>query len=94
MQIKPSASIRQNYSEVSKLCKTTMEPVYLTVNGEGDLAVMSIEAFERREKMLNLKEALLRVEEDRLAGKKGHSIDELDAYLTIVIHGGTSHGAI
>ncbi|MBQ7657158.1 MAG: type II toxin-antitoxin system Phd/YefM family antitoxin [Clostridia bacterium] len=94
MQIKPSASIRQNYGEVSKLCKTTMEPVYLTVNGEGDLAVMSIEAFERREKMLDLREALLRVEEDRAAGKKGHSIEELDSYLSGIVHGGKKDGTL
>ncbi len=50
MQIKPSASIRQNYNEIAALCKSTGEPVYLTKNGEGDLVVMDIEAFARREK--------------------------------------------
>ena len=85
MQIKPSSAIRQNYSEVSRLCRTTQEPVYLTVNGEGDLAIMNIEAFERREKMLDLREALLRVEENRHAGAAGCSVDELDAYLDDVI---------
>jgi len=81
MQIKPSSAIRQNYAEVSRLCRATQEPVYLTVNGEGDLAVMSIDAFERRERMLELREALLRVEEDRLAGRAGCSVDALDAAL-------------
>ena len=37
MLIKPSAAIRQNYNEISELCKKTKEPVYLTKNGEGDL---------------------------------------------------------
>ena len=50
MQIRPSAAIRQNYNDISKLCKQTGEPVYLTRNGEGDLVVMDIEAFDRREK--------------------------------------------
>ena len=45
MNIKPSASIRNNYNEISALCKSTGEPVYLTKNGEGDLVVMDIEAF-------------------------------------------------
>ncbi len=57
--IKPSSAIRQNYGEVSRLCRETAEPVYLTGNGDGDLAVMSIEAFERREKMLQLREELI-----------------------------------
>ncbi len=33
MQIKPSASIRQNYNEIAGLCTSTGEPVYLTKNG-------------------------------------------------------------
>ena len=52
MNIRLSAAIRQNYNEISELCKKTSEPVYLTKNGEGDLVVMDIEAFTRREKML------------------------------------------
>jgi len=50
MQIKPSASIRQNYNEIAALCKSSGEPVYLTKNGEGDLVVMDIKAFVCREK--------------------------------------------
>lgn len=77
MNIRPSASIRQNYNEISELCKKTAEPVYLTKNGEGDLVVMDIEAFTRREKMLQLREELLAVEEDRLRGNGGHSVSEV-----------------
>lgn len=85
MQIKPSASIRQNYNEIAALCKSTGEPVYLTKNGEGDLVVMDINAFTRREKMLKLREELLAVEEDRLAGRAGVTPDELDRYLDGII---------
>ncbi len=34
INIKPSASIRNNYNEISSLCKESGEPVYLTKNGE------------------------------------------------------------
>lgn len=85
MQIKPSASIRQNYNEIADLCKTSGEPVYLTKNGEGDLVVMDIETFTRREKMLKLREELLAVEEDRLAGRTGYTPEELDKYLDDII---------
>ena len=85
MQIKPSASIRQNYNEIAALCKSTGEPVFLTKNGEGDLVVMDIEAFTRREKMLKLREELLAVEEDRMAGRTGVTPDELDSYLDSII---------
>jgi len=77
MNIKPSAAIRQNYNEISTLCKNTGEPVYLTKNGEGDLVVMDIAAFSRREKMLKLREELIAVEEDRLSGNAGHSVNEV-----------------
>ena len=85
MQIKPSASIRQNYNEIAALCKTSGEPVYLTKNGEGDLVVMDIATFTRREKMLKLREELLAVEEDRIAGRTGVTSDELDSYLESII---------
>ncbi len=77
MNIRPSAAIRQNYNEIAELCKKSGEPIYLTKNGEGDLVVMDIEAFERREKMLRLREELLLVEEDRLRGDTGYSIQEV-----------------
>jgi PHD/YefM family antitoxin component YafN of YafNO toxin-antitoxin module len=85
MQIKPSANIRQNYNEIAALCKSTGEPVYLTKNDKGDLVVMDIEAFNRREKMLKLREELLAVEEDRLAGRVGTKPDELNNYLENII---------
>lgn len=85
MIIRPSAAIRQNYNEIAELCRKTAEPIFLTKNGEGDLVVMDIETYERREKMLRLREELLAVEEDRLAGRTGSTLDELDAYLDGVI---------
>lgn len=87
MNIRPSASIRQNYNEIANLCRKTAEPVFLTKNGEGDLVVMDIDTFNRREKMLKLREELLAVEEDRLQGRGGFSLDELDAYLDDVMAG-------
>ncbi|MFZ5436228.1 MAG: type II toxin-antitoxin system prevent-host-death family antitoxin [Bacillota bacterium] len=77
INIKPSAAIRKNYNEISELCKRSGEPVYLTKNGEGDLVVMDIKAFARRESMLRLRENLVAAEENRLRGKSGYSIDEV-----------------
>lgn len=85
MNIRPSAAIRQNYNEIADLCRKTMAPVYLTKNGEGDLVVMDVESFARREKMLKLREELLAVEEDRAMGRGGCTIDELDEYLDAIL---------
>ena len=45
--IRPSSDLRNNYNEISKFCHQHGEPVYITKNGQGDLAVMSIETYER-----------------------------------------------
>ena len=45
--IKPSSDLRNNYNEISQFCHQYHEPVYITKNGQGDLAVMSIETYER-----------------------------------------------
>lgn len=44
--IKSSAELRNNYNEISTLCHEYAEPIFITKNGKGDLAVMSIETYE------------------------------------------------
>ena len=44
--IRPSSDLRNNYNEISTICHKTKKPVYITKNGAGDLAVMSIELYE------------------------------------------------
>ena len=44
--IRPSSDLRNKYNEISEFCHENNEPVYITKNGKGDLAVMSIETFE------------------------------------------------
>lgn len=38
--IRPSADLRNKYKEISELCKTTGQPVYITVNGREDIAII------------------------------------------------------
>ena len=44
--IKSSVDLRNNYNEMSTFCHNYPESVFITKNGNGDLAVMSIEAYE------------------------------------------------
>lgn len=44
--IRPSSDLRNNYNEISAICHQTKSPVYITKNGAGDLAVMSIDLCE------------------------------------------------
>jgi prevent-host-death family protein len=59
------------------MVKETAEPIYITKNGEGDMVVLSIEAYERREEMLRLRERLLYSEEERLSGARTYSEEEV-----------------
>ena len=45
--IRPSSDLRNKYNEISEFCHKYSEPVYITKNGQGDLAVMSIATFEK-----------------------------------------------
>lgn len=45
--IKSSAELRNDYNGISNFCHTYNEPIFITKNGKGDLAVMSIEAYEQ-----------------------------------------------
>ena len=52
--IRPSADLRNNYNDISELCHDYSEPVFITKNGKGDLAVMSIEFYESLKGKLEL----------------------------------------
>ena len=65
MIIKASAALRNEYGAISDLARTTKEPIYITKNGEGDLVVMNIDAFEKREQMLKLRAKVLQAEQER-----------------------------
>ena len=45
--IRPSADLRNKYNEISSFCHEYSEPVFITKNGKGDLAVLSIDAYEK-----------------------------------------------
>ena len=92
MNIRPSAAIRQNYNDIADMCRKTSEPVFLTKTGEADLFVIDIETYNRREKMLKLREELLSVEEDRVRGRKGYNIDEVVTMMRNAIKEAASSG--
>ena len=58
MDIRPSSDIRNNYPELSRLCKETGKPVYITVNGKGDTALISIAALDELYARLDLYEKI------------------------------------
>ena len=65
------------------------EPVFPMKYDKDSLVVMDIETCSRRKKMRKLREELLAVEEDRSQGRKGCTVDELDACLDDMIAAGS-----
>lgn len=66
--IKSSTDLRNNYNDISTFCHESREPVFITKNGRGDLAVMSIETYEALTGKLELYRLL---DEGRTAVKAG-----------------------
>ncbi len=56
--IRPSAEVRNNYSDISRLCKETGQPVYITVNGKGDTAIVDISVLDELYARLDLYQKL------------------------------------
>jgi len=65
---------------ISDLAHETGEPIYITKNGDGDVVVMSVEAFEEQEELWRLKAKLEAAEQSVLTGE-GVTIEELRARL-------------
>ena len=68
-QIRPITDLR-NTNEISDICHTKNEPIFITKNGYGDLVIMSIETYE---KMLEVNEtdmAIREAEVEYAAGEK------------------------
>jgi prevent-host-death family protein len=82
--IVPSSDLRNKYSEISNHCHQSGEPVFLTKNGSGDLAVMSIEAYDRLAGLVELRTMLeqgLQDIDNGRASSAGEFFDKLDSEL-------------
>ena len=62
--IRPSADLRNHYSEISKQCREENEAVIITVNGRGDTVSLSYEEYKRMKSRIELLEILTEAEDD------------------------------
>lgn len=79
--IRPSSDLRNHYNEISAFCHQYGEPVYITKNGTGDLAVLSIEAYERLTGRFELYALLEEGLADIRAGRTVDADEALDSIL-------------
>ena len=81
--IRKSADLRNSYADISNFCHKFREPIFITKNGEGDLAVMSIETYEE----ITGKRELYRLLEDGINDIKNGNIlseEEMDKSLDLM----------
>jgi len=77
-RIRPITDLR-NTNEISDLCHSKMEPIFITKNGYGDLVVMSIESYEQ---ILAVNETDAAISEAEFE-KETDLIDAREALLTL-----------
>jgi prevent-host-death family protein len=70
-RIRPISDLRNKTHEIEAICRESDEPVFITKNGEGNLVVMSLAAFERDRARLELYRLLDEAERDVRSGDRG-----------------------
>jgi len=82
--IRPSADLRNHYSDISKQCRESNEAIIFTVNGRGDIVTISYEEYKRMKARLELLETLAEAEEDVRNGRVAPMEDTFDNLRSIL----------
>jgi prevent-host-death family protein len=75
--IRPISDLRNHALEISELCHTEEQPIFITRNGKGDLVVMSQAHYERLQSLIELYQKLGEAEVLDAAGEKGISHSDM-----------------
>lgn len=82
--IRPSADLRNHYSDISRCCRENKEAVIITVNGRGDTVSLSYEEYKNMKARIELLEILGEAEDDVRSGRVApieETFDELRSLL-------------
>ncbi len=69
--IRPISDLRNRSAEISELCHSEDQPVFITKKGKGDLVVMSQAHYEHLQSLLELYQKLGEAEALDAAGEQG-----------------------
>lgn len=86
-KIRPISDLRNNANEISEFCHREREPVFITKNGVGDMVVMSIEAYERQQALIELYGKLSEAEAEIASGAVGEDFFDFAKKLRANVHG-------
>lgn len=79
-QIRPITDLR-NTTEISEICHSKREPLFITKNGYGDLVVMSIETYEEMLEIARVDAAITEAEMESATDET--LLDARDALATL-----------
>jgi len=77
--VKPSTSIRHDYNGFSKQCHESQRPIVITRNGEADLVVMSVDAYQKMVARQQLGQMLSKVDREIAADVPMRDFEEVFA---------------
>lgn len=80
MRVISSTVLRNNYSEISEQCHMDSEPMIVTRNGNGDLAIMGVDSYEQLRARLDFYEFLMQGRRD---AEEGRVVSARDASLQL-----------
>lgn len=86
-EIRPISDLRNSANDISDFCRQTGEPVFITRNGKGDMAVLSLEEYERQQGLIDLYGKLAMAEQEISAGAQGEDFLTVAKQLREQIHG-------
>jgi len=78
-EVKPSTSIRHDYNAFSKQCHESQSPIVITKNGEADLVVMSVTAYQKMLARQRLGQMLGKVDKEIAAGTPMRDFEDVFA---------------
>lgn len=85
--IRPISDLSSRANDISDFCRQTREPVYITRNGAGDMVVLNVDEYERREALIDLYGKLAVAENEIAHGDEGEDFLTFAARLREQLHG-------
>ena len=85
--IRPSADLRNHYSEISRQCREDREAVIITVNGRGDTVSLSYDEYQNMKARIELLEILADAEDDVKNGRTAPITDTFDDLRKTLLEG-------
>lgn len=86
-EIRPISDLRNSANDISDFCRQTGEPVFITRNGKGDMAVLSLEEYERQQGLIDLYGKLAMAEQEIATGAQGEDFLAVAKQLRERVHG-------